>query len=1056
MFSFRTPFESEKLQLQELNQRLSQYLSRAKLLEQENACLIKEIHTIRQNRSGEWESKQMAELREMRRLVEQLSFEKNKAEMERESLRKEFQLIQVMHSDESAVNKGIDGELKGCERQLHHSNQTNKALEECLLQLENEYAFLENAHRKEIGYLRNQTHDRALPVVTQTYGPAAVGTDEVQEYALALTDSWGDTLEMYQQRAEEIEESIKADRARLEDIRREKMQYASELNKLREELEKQSRVQMDLEEQFVNMQENFRGEVNQYQMIIEELEHERSLLANTISEKLKDHQDLLQVKMGLGMELAAYRALLEEEGKLAQMRANRHSRERIIDIKLPTEHYTPRTSTMTAIQPQMGRHFMGYDVRYMEPIFKLRKSTDSYEAVRTVPITVMSQAKQSPAARRDMISFTEATQATATKSVPIHVVSASGRTKEVVEDTSVKIIGESQDPPRTHPPQSETGNEPVSMVSPTAELKSVRVVSPPMMSLSTTDEIQNVVDTGNAETGPAKATVKPVETQFVQQQESQDDDQRDFQAPGKVEPKVYEGKEQILDSVSMEEIIEKVIKPVGLDTKLGSSADSKITCHVEKTEQEDGSTKTQIVLQTKVEEDVDLSDDSALKELLSKGVKKVSLEDIEGTPTGSMIHNLLSLGLQGESLENKSVNVEIIEEPVESDEEGQVEIEETMEIKSNPYFKASAMFLIEESENEPQTTKQHESTDETLKASGHGISGSVHVQEMSRDESLPYYSHGQETQEYIVSTPEDNMSESEEGGGIMSYGHYGVVEDLSDERYYQEETLPTSTRYSDEGDRETLVYVERDSFPECIIEEEVHVSPTVQESILEVLTEGSLDPREQLEGTLEQLEATVPGTLNEELSLLRQADEGSDISIDIKKVEKASDNGTTTIVAQVNVTQCLEESELLDDQADDLNQEQVMAALQSSHPELDQAFAAGADGGDKMRISKTEVQMEDMPWMTNPEETEDSCLASEFGETEKIIRLEPNERSFSLQMDNNSSSVSTSTGGEDFGGQREDEDSVQECLPAQETHPSLTDTHEKRVATIYLESSKED
>lgn len=43
------------------------------------------------------------------------------------------------------------------------------------------------------------------------------------------------------------------------------------------------------------------------QDIIEELEYERRMLSNTISERLKDHQDLLQVKMGLALEVAAYR-----------------------------------------------------------------------------------------------------------------------------------------------------------------------------------------------------------------------------------------------------------------------------------------------------------------------------------------------------------------------------------------------------------------------------------------------------------------------------------------------------------------------------------------------------------------------------------------------------------------------------------------------------------------------------------------------------------------------------------------------------------------------------
>lgn len=42
-------------------------------------------------------------------------------------------------------------------------------------------------------------------------------------------------------------------------------------------------------------------------MIIEQLEHERNVMADTIAEKMREHQHLLQVKMDLGMEVAAYR-----------------------------------------------------------------------------------------------------------------------------------------------------------------------------------------------------------------------------------------------------------------------------------------------------------------------------------------------------------------------------------------------------------------------------------------------------------------------------------------------------------------------------------------------------------------------------------------------------------------------------------------------------------------------------------------------------------------------------------------------------------------------------
>lgn len=270
MFRTREPFESEKLQLQELNQRLSHYLMRSKQLEQENTCLISEINSIRQNRSGERESKHMSELREMRRLVERLSFEKCRAEMERQKLRNELQTLQAMRSDEASVSKSIGTELNGCERQLQNAIQGNSALESRLFELETEYKYLEDAHRKEVAHLRDQVRSRTVRVVTQTRpAPPAVTMEEVQEYANNFTENWQGTLEMYRLQVEEIEESIKADHARLEEIQREKREHASQFKRLRDEIEKQTQVQMNLEEQLVNMQDQFRAEITQYQVGVE-------------------------------------------------------------------------------------------------------------------------------------------------------------------------------------------------------------------------------------------------------------------------------------------------------------------------------------------------------------------------------------------------------------------------------------------------------------------------------------------------------------------------------------------------------------------------------------------------------------------------------------------------------------------------------------------------------------------------------------------------------------------------------------------------------------------
>ncbi|XP_057204507.1 synemin [Triplophysa rosa] len=1042
MFRTREPFESEKLQLQELNQRLSQYLLRSKQLEQENACLTSEINSIRQNRSGEWENKHMSELRDMRRLMERLSFEKCRAEMEREKLRNELQMLQAMRSDEAAVSKSIDAEVKGCERQLHHSLQTNVGLEDRLIQLENEYKFLEGTHRKEVNHLRDQVRSRAVRVVTQTYHAPPVTMDEMQHYAANFTESCQETLDMYRLQVQEIEESIKADQAMLQDIQREKKEHAAQFNRLREEIEKQTQVQLHLEEKLMNTQEQFRAEVNQYQVIIEDLEYERRLLSNTISEKLKDHQDLLQVKMGLALEVAAYRALLEEEGRHAQMWSSQHSRERTIDIKMPPHPYTPRVSTMPASLHNTRKQFTGYDVKYMEPISSMRTSAVSSQfhsqvPSRIVPITVSNRAQQSPASRRDMIAFTKAAQAAAKPSVSSlatkREIDVGIKRKEVSQLSSKSLADHS--PPRI----GSTSSSPALQTAQPKPGKGVSSKSEATIEESHQKEpkrMESKQDT-KLETDRAKATMKE-ETRHIQMKESKGKDERESENG---EHKVFVGKEKVLDVVSMEDIIQQVMKPAGLDPKVCSSPDARITYHVEKTEQEDGTTKTQIVLQSKVEEELDLEEDSALEEFLSKEVKKITLENIKGTPTGNMIENLLSLGLEGESLENRTVNVEIIEEPVESESgEGEIEIGEKMEIKSKPKIKPSSMFFqIEELESD---TKPHEEKPETKVENS-----SVKVQEVTREETLPYFSHGQESQEYFVSTPEDNMSESEEGGRFMSYTHYGVVDDLSDERYYQEEELkmPTAEGHSY---RDSPEYDDHSfSIPECI-EEEVHVSPTLQQSIVEILREESLSPEQQLRGALEQIQETVSGALKEELAFFTKGRETPEnVSVDI------TDNGTMTIVAELNVSQTLEESGLLEEQEDDPSEEQIMAALSSAHPNLQQALSAGAGKGYTMKVSREEIQTEGMPWMTSEEEIRSWSPTDEVSKTEKHIKLGPTERSFTFQMDVNNGSSASASGGV---GEAQEQRGNTEFLQTQMIDPHLKVCHEKRIATVYLESPKDE
>ncbi|XP_041074700.1 synemin-like [Polyodon spathula] len=1103
MLHFSRTFENEKLQLQELNKRLSQYLSRVKQLELENASLLTEINTLRQERTGEWEQQQhMEELRELRRVVNQLALEKAQAEMERERLRREFQLLQELICQESGACRDIHGELTGCDKHLQQACLKNLALEEHLLKLQREQQALEDSHRQEICALREQLCSRFVPMITQRgQGSPALTLEEVEEYMLSLSQAWAHTVELHRTRVEELEESLRLDQQRQEELGREKRQSAAQLEKLREEMHRQSHIQEGLESEFISLQESCYQELHDYQVLIEQLEEERRELSVAIAEKLKDHQELMQVKMGLSMEVAAYRALLEGEKRETYLWTDQHVRQapRNGGIGKPAHTYTVKHS---AVKREDGRKPFPFsshtDVRYEERASSASTvsrpgQVRTYEASRTVPSgfseRVLLGGTQVPSAARKVVSSSARTiqvsssssravpQQAERKSVEIKprvLVEKTMRSTEVTthpaRDSAINLQRSSNEN-RAGPPTADQKPTPEDITnkrivtSPvkapqdpeSADESKVKITEVTIARKESTEE-ESVdlngfrVNKGQVpENKEVKTTLQGLQVQngtgaqkqgfgedhpggqtaakYFSEQQIQIDKKHKEQIAGASpeDEKRSITEETVLDTITMEDILQQVVNPSGLQTTLSSSPDSKVTYHVEKTEVEDGTTKTQIFLQSTVREDLDTSNDSVLEELLNKDVKRTALEDIRGTPTGSMIENLLSLGMTGwENRENMAVNVEIIEEPLEnqSDEEKEEKL-------------SSTFFQIEELENAPLDVKESVGSEEVLNVT----MTAEELRKRQFSDRDPSFQTWVQENEYFVSMPDDYTSEHQESG-LSSFDCYGTRQEWSgDERYWQEEPGPNQEQsFTDtvmkhyrrepqasepraEFDRAEL---DKQTSSECVIEEEIKVPRKVQESVLERLREDGDSPKEQLKGTFEQLKGTASDNLTEELAMLtsNRQDSSDNLAVDIRKVQQSSDSGVVTIVAEINVSQNLDESGLPEGQEEEVSEEQVMAALRSTNPQLHEALSGKA--GEKMApphsaddkeptitvSTDQDVRVQGMSWTASSKDAGSPNAehsAPDINKSVKHIKLGPSEKSFTFQMD--VSQVATSTTG---------------------------------------------
>ncbi|XP_073509434.1 synemin [Phyllobates terribilis] len=325
MLSVRRGFGDEKTQLNELNKRLDQYLSKVRQLESENQVLVEEIHRLRQERGAEWTQVYFNELCLLRRQVEELSVQKCEAELQKDNLWEELQDLQELWEQVRSMRLKIDQQLELYKKDLQQAKTNQASLEELYFRLQQERQILQTSQQEETFALRDKALQMPLQITMQDVGRHGLSLRDVQSLSMELSESWKEAFLVYQKKIEELENTLRLEEeGRLgveEEVRGQKLQ----IEELRKEYEELLGIEKILQKELLRMKEKYSMEAEEYQIIIEELENQKRNITLTITERLKAYHDLMQVKTGLSLEVAAYRALLEAESKKGTVILTEHS-----------------------------------------------------------------------------------------------------------------------------------------------------------------------------------------------------------------------------------------------------------------------------------------------------------------------------------------------------------------------------------------------------------------------------------------------------------------------------------------------------------------------------------------------------------------------------------------------------------------------------------------------------------------------------------------------------------------------------------------------------------